>query len=95
MKNYLTYKRNSKLNITNLIHSTVQLRLADAMRRTAHLKQDEISIYNYKGVLFLTCEYLKGVDAWDILGVSSGFLWSDRYGNDVTDVVEKSLVRCA
>lgn len=84
------------INKTSLSHANVQCRLMAAMRKTAKvmpksMTHNSTTIRNKNGGIYLTCIYLRGAIAQTILGVSSGFLWVDAKGKNVTEIVLKSL----
>lgn len=76
---------------TSLTHNNVQCRIAASMLRTSKLNWKWCHVFNKKGNPFLTCCYIEGVLAWALLGYSSGFLWLDRNGNNVSETVNNSL----
>ncbi len=78
------------MNKCTLAHILTGVKIFLAMRAAAKSRTVQ-SVNNRKGGLFLTVSYLTGELAWQVLGRSSGFLFQDAKGKNVTQLVLSTL----
>lgn len=77
------------INALSLAHIKTGINIFLAMRRA--VKFGAACVRNRKGGVFLSVEYLTGDIAWRLLGKSSGFVFRDTKGRDVSALVLQSL----
>lgn len=74
------------MNKCTLAHILTGVKIYLAMRAAVKSRNCEY-VRNRKGGLFMTVMYVTGDHVWRILGKSSGFVFLDAKGNDVTKLV--------
>ncbi len=78
------------MNFFSLMHLVIQKKIKSAMQH-AMKKRNWAHVINSKGRACIAVHYLTGEKAWSMLGSVSGFLFLDKKGNDITNVVLQSL----
>lgn len=78
------------MNKCTLAHIVTGVKIFLAMRAAVKSRTQQ-TVNNRKGGLFMTVLYLTGELAWQVLGKSSGFLFRDAKGRNVSELVLSTL----